>query len=98
MTASLVGMEADQLHPTLDPDAAGGQVLNEHLFGVGLGDEQQERVGGVGQPEPEQPDPDDAGASVELDPDRVVATLQQLLGDAEPPQHLQGAWLDRQRA
>ena len=73
-------------------------MVTEHLFGVGLGDEQQERIGGVVQAEPEQPDPDDAAASVELDPDRVVAPLEQLLGNAQPAQDLQGAWLDGQRA
>ena len=79
-----VGVEADQLHAPLHQDAAAGQVVAQHLFGLGLGDEQQERIGGVVQAEPEQPDADDAAAGVELDPDRVVAPLDQLLGQPQP--------------
>ena len=58
-----VGVEADQLHAPLDRDAAAGQVVPQDLFGLGLGDQQQERVGGVVQAEPEQPDADDAAAA-----------------------------------
>jgi hypothetical protein len=73
-------------------------VVAEHLFGLGLGDEQQEWVGGVVQAEPEQPDADDAAAGVELDPERVVAPLDQLVGQPQAAQDLQGARLDAQRA
>ncbi len=93
-----VGLEGDQLHAPLHPIPAGGQVVVQRPLGLCLGDEQQEGVGGVGQPETEQPHPDDAAAGVELHPDRVVAALEQLLGDTQPAQHLQGAWLDAQRA
>jgi hypothetical protein len=57
---------------------------------------QQEGIGGVGQPEPEQPHPDRAASGVELHPDRIVAVCQQLLGHPQPPQDLQRARLDRQ--
>ena len=59
-------------------------MVSQHLFSLGLGDEQQERIGGVVQAEPEQPDADDAAAGVELDPDRVVAPRDQLLGQPRP--------------
>jgi hypothetical protein len=91
--AGLVGVEGDQLQAPLDPHAPGGQVLDEDLFGVGLGDEQQKGVSGVGQAEPEQPDPHGPAAGVELDPHRVVAARQQLLGHADSAQDLQGARL-----
>jgi hypothetical protein len=93
-----VGVEADHLHAPLHRDAATGQVVSQDLFGLGLGDEQQERVGGVVQAEPEQSDADDATAGVDLDPDRVVAPRDQVLGDPQPSQDLQGARLDSQRA
>jgi hypothetical protein len=92
-----VGVEADQFHAPLDWDPTGGQVVAEDLLGLGLGDEQQEWIGGVVQAEAEQPDADDAAAGVELDPDRVVAPRDQFLGDPQPAQDLQGAWLDSQR-
>ena len=50
------------------------------------------------RPRPKQPDADDAAAGVELDPDRVVAPRDQLLGQPQPAQDLQGARLDGQRA
>ena len=90
-------MEADP-HAPLHSDAAAGQVVSQHLFGLGLGDQQQERICGVVQAEPEQPDADDAAAGVELDPDRVVAPRDQVLGQPQPAQDLQGARLDAQRA
>ena len=93
-----VGVEADQFHAPLDPDAAAGEVVDQDLLGVGLGDEQQERIGGVVKAEVEQPDADDAAASVEVDPDRVVAPRDQLLGNPEAAQDLQGPRLDGQRA
>ena len=79
-----VGVEADHLHAPLHLDTAAGQVVTEYLLGVGLGDEQQERVGRVVQAETEQPDADDTTAGVELDPDRVVAPRDQVLGNTEP--------------
>ena len=69
-------------------------MVSQDLFGLGLGDEQQERIGGVVQAEPEQPDADHAAAGMELDPDRVVAPPDQLLGQPQPAQDLQGARLD----
>ncbi len=72
-------------------------MVEQHLFGLGLGDKQQERVGGIGQPQAEQPHSGGAAASVELDPERVVAARDQLLGHPEAAQDLQGAWLDSQR-
>ena len=65
-----------------------GQVVPQHLFGLGLGDEQQEGIGGVVQAEPEQPDADDAAGGVELDPDRVVAPRDQLLGQPQAAEDL----------
>ena len=73
-------------------------MVAQHLFGLGLGDQQQEWIGGVVQAEAKQPDADDAAAGMELDPDRVVAPLDQLLGQPQPAQDLQGARLDAQRA
>ena len=93
-----IGVEGDQLHPPLDVDAVAGQVAVQHRLCLGLGDEQQEGIGGVVEAEPEQPHPDGAVAGVELDPDRVVAARQQLLGHTQPAQHLKGARLDGQRS
>ena len=75
------GVEGGQLHTPLHRDAAAGQVVPQDLFGLGLGHQQQEGVGGVVQAEPEQPDADDAAAGVELDQERAVAPLDQLLGN-----------------
>jgi hypothetical protein len=61
-------VEADQFHAPLGRAAATGQVVEQDLFGFGLGDEQQERIRGVVKAETEQPDPDDTTAGVELDP------------------------------
>jgi hypothetical protein len=93
-----VGMEADQLHAPLDQDPTGGQLVAEHLFGLGLGDQQQEGIGGVVQAETNQPDTDDAAAGMQLGPDRVVAPPDQLPGQPQPAQDLQGTRLDSQRA
>jgi hypothetical protein len=93
-----VGTEADQLHTPLDQDPTAGQMVAEDLFGLGLGDQQQERIGAVVQAETKQPDADDAAAGMELDPDRVVAPPDQLVGQPQPAQDLQGARLDTQRA
>ena len=54
----LVGEEANHLHAPLDRDPTGGQVVVEDFLGLGLGDEQQERVRSVVQAETEQPDAD----------------------------------------
>lgn len=79
-------------------------MVEQDLFGFGLGEEQQERIRGVVKAETEQPDPDDTTASVELDPYGVVApanthdspllapTLETLAGlgplPAQPTMHL----------
>jgi hypothetical protein len=76
-----IGPEADQFHTSFDRAAAAGQVVEQDLFGCGLGDEQLERIRGVVHAEPEQPDADDAAAGVELDPDGVVAPHDQFLGN-----------------
>ena len=99
-----IGVEADQFHAPLGRAAATGQVVEQDLFGFGLGDEQQERIRGVVKAETEQPDPDDTTAGVELDPYGVVApanthdspllapTLETLTGlgplPAQPTVHL----------
>ena len=93
----VLGLKGGQFHASLRRGAAAGQVAAQDLFGLGLGDEQQERIRGVVQAEPEQPDADDTAAGVELDPDRVVAPPDQFLGDPQPAQNLQGARLDSQR-
>jgi len=94
----LVGVDAGQLHAPLDGDATRGQVLAEHGFGLGLGEEQQERVGGVVQADVEQPQRHRVAAGVHLQVDGVVAPFDQGLGDAEAAEDLEGARLDGQRA
>jgi hypothetical protein len=90
-------VEAHQLHAPLHRDAAAGQVVAEDLFGLGLADEQQERIRRVIQAQPKQPDPDDTAAGVELDPDRIVAPRDQLVGQPQAAEDLQGPRLNSQR-
>jgi hypothetical protein len=42
--------ERDQLEASFDADVLGGEMLVQERFGLGLGDEQQERVGRVVEP------------------------------------------------
>jgi hypothetical protein len=74
-----VRREGDKLHTPLDPNPAGGQVLVQHGLGLGLRDEEQERVGGVLEPDVEKPRPHDPLAEVHLQLDGVVASLDQPL-------------------
>jgi hypothetical protein len=73
-------------------------VLVQHRFRLGLRDEEQERVGGVLEPDIEQADRQHPLAEVQPQLYGVVAPLDQLLGDPERPQHLQRARLHRERA
>ena len=62
----LSGFEADQLDAPLDADAVSGQVLVQHRLGLGLRDEEQERIGRVLEPDIEKPHGDDTPAGVDL--------------------------------
>jgi hypothetical protein len=93
----LIGREGDQIHAALHLDAPFGQVLVQHRFGLGLRDEEQERVGGVLEPDVEQPDRHDPLAEVQPQLHGVVAALDQLLGDLERPQDLERARLHGKR-
>jgi hypothetical protein len=54
-------------------------VLVQHRLGLGLRDEEQEWVSGVLEPDVEQPRPHHPLAEVQLQPDGVVAPLDQPL-------------------
>ena len=90
------GREAGQLDVALDPGAAGGQPVAKDRLGLGLGDEQQEGEGGVGQAKAEQAYPQGPAAPIQPQHHRVVAAPQQLRGRLQPTQHLEGAWLHDQ--
>ena len=75
-----------------------GQVLAEDAFGLGLGQEQQERVGGVIQAEVEHWHRQYPAGDVHAQLHSPVPGGNQLVGDTKSGQNLQGARLDRQRA
>jgi hypothetical protein len=75
----LVRREGDELDAPLDVDAAGSQVLVEHGLGLGLGDEEQERVGGVLEADVEEPCPQGPLAEVHVQLNRIVPALDELL-------------------
>jgi hypothetical protein len=91
-------VDGDQLGAALDQDAVAGQMLAEDALGLGLGEEQQVRVGGVGDAEVEQPQGDGAAGQVRPELDSRVAVVEQLAGHAVPGEDFQGAWLDGQGA
>jgi hypothetical protein len=91
------GLELDELDASLDRHTARSQVLVQDRLGLCLGDEEQERIGGVLEPDVEEPDCDDSLAGVNLHLRGVVPPLDQRLRDPEPTQHLERARL-RERA
>jgi hypothetical protein len=58
------GLELDELDAPLDVDALLGEVLVQDRLGLGLGNEEEERVGRVLEADVEKPDHDDALACV----------------------------------
>jgi hypothetical protein len=90
--------QADQFNATLHADAGRRQMLAEDTFGLGLGQEQQERVGGVLQAEVEHRHRQHPAGDVHAQLHSPVSAGDQLVGDTQPGQNLQGARLDRQRA
>jgi hypothetical protein len=72
-------------------------VLGENLLRHGLGEEEQEGVGSVLEPDVEQAHPDTACARVEHDAHVRVPQLHESLAHPEGREHLERAGLDRQR-
>ena len=73
-------------------------MLVQHRLGFGLRNEEQEWVRGVLEPDVEEARARQLPAEMDLQLHRVVATLDQLLRDAETPQHLKRARQHHQRA
>jgi Domain of unknown function (DUF1330) len=73
-------------------------VLAEDAFGLGLGQEQQEWVGGVIQAQIEHRHCQSPAGDVHAQLHSPVSAGDQLVGDTETRQNLQGARLDGQRA
>ena len=90
--------QADKFNAAFHGDAGRGQVLAEDAFGLGLGQEQQERVGGVIQAEVEHWHRQYPAGDVHAQLHSPVSASDQLVSDAEAGQNLQSARLDRQRA
>jgi hypothetical protein len=74
-----------------------GGVVAQDPFGLGLGEKQQERVGGVGKTQVEQPYRDHPMWQVHPQLDGLAAVVEQGRGDAKVGEHFQGAGLDRRR-
>jgi len=91
-------VEAGQFDASFDGDAVPCEVGGEDVFGFGLGQEQQERVGGVVHADHEQGKLGGAGAGVHLEPHRGFAVFDEGVGDAEPGEDFEGAGLNRQGA
>ena len=89
--------QAGQLNAAFHGDAGRGQGLAEDALGLGLGQEQQERVGGVLQPEVEHRHRHYPAGDVHAQLHSPVPAGNQLIGDTKAGQNLQGPRLDRQR-
>jgi hypothetical protein len=81
--------ERDELGASLHRDASGGESLVQHALGLGLREEEQERIRGVLEPDVEQPKPLPVSVRAELKLDGGAAELHQLVGHAEAPKDLQ---------
>ncbi len=90
--------EGEQLDAPLHRDSVREQVLVHDRLRLGLRDEEQKRVGRVLETDVEQRHSHDACAEMHLEPESVVATLNERLGEPEPAQHLERARLHRERA
>ena len=71
--------EVEELYAPFDADAARREVRVQYGFGLGLRDEEQERERGVLEPDIEKTRSDDSPAEMHLQPNSVVAPLDQLL-------------------
>jgi hypothetical protein len=71
-------------------------MLLQDAFGFGLGQEQEERVGGVGDADVEQPHGDRPPAQVHPQLNGRVSGCDHLCADPQSGQHLQCARLDRE--
>jgi hypothetical protein len=91
------GHELDQLDATFDGHVLASEVVPENALGFGLGKEQQVRVGRVGETEIEQGHSHVAAASVQAQPHRSIAVLDQGAGNSQPREYLERAGLDAQR-
>jgi hypothetical protein len=89
-------VQLGQLDTALETDAGSGEVVAEDAFGFGLGQEQQVRVGGVGQAEVEQGHRHLAATGVQAQLHGPVAAFDELVGDAESGENFQRARLDGQ--
>ena len=78
--------EADELDAALDRDASCREMFVQDRLRLGLGDEEEEREGGVLEADVEEPHANDAFADVHAQLERAVAALDQSLGD---PQRLE---------
>ena len=91
------GIDVDQLDAALDRHPSQVEVLAEDAFGLGLGQEQQERVGGVGDADVEQPQGGHPTSNVDPQLHGPVAERQQRRSDPKGGEDFEGAGLDGQR-
>jgi hypothetical protein len=92
----LVAAVRQQLGPPLHRQPLGSQVRHQGRLDLSLAKDEQEGIRGVVGIDVEDRYRQVAAIEVQLHPGRLVAAIEQCLGDPNRPQHLEGARLDDQ--